>query len=107
MTLIDGNLEITNRDSYTGQKTLRDYVNWTIDIKKRNAEKKYFIFFVLFLAYKNLKMDFESLTELKQWFYKDLDNIAAFHFHLTNIIFLLMNDNREGEFYCFCNKIEK
>ena len=52
-------------------------------------------------------MDFESLTELKQLFYKDLDNIAAFHFHLTNIIFLLMNDNREGEFYCFCNKIEK
>ena len=58
MTLIDDNLEITNRDSYTGQKTLRDYVNWTIDIKKRNAEKKYFNFFVLFLAYKNLKNGF-------------------------------------------------
>ena len=52
-------------------------------------------------------MDFESLTKLKQWFYKDLDNIAAFHFHLTNYILLLMNDLREGEFYCFCNKVKK
>ena len=52
-------------------------------------------------------MDFESLTELKQWFYKDLDNIVAFHFHLTNIILLLVNDHGEGEFYCFCNKVKK
>ena len=52
-------------------------------------------------------MGFESLTQLKQWFYKDLDNIAAFRFHLTNIILLLMNDHREGEFYCFCNKVKK
>ena len=52
-------------------------------------------------------MDFESLTKLKQWFYKDLDNIAAFHFHLTNYTLLLMNDLREGEFYCFCNKVKK
>ena len=44
-------------------------------------------------------MGFESLTELKQCFYKDLDNILAFHFHLTSIILLLMNDHREGEFY--------
>ena len=50
-------------------------------------------------------MDFEILTKLKQWFYKDLDNIVAFHFHLTNIILLLINDQREGEFYCFCNKV--
>ena len=52
-------------------------------------------------------MDFESLTELKQWFYKDLDNIAAFHFHLTNIILLLINDHREGEFHCFYNKVKR
>ena len=52
-------------------------------------------------------MDLESLTKLKQWFYKDLDNIVAFHFHLTNIILLLMNDDREGEFYCFFNKVKK
>ena len=51
-------------------------------------------------------MDFENLTKLKQWFYKDLDNIVAFHFHLTNIILLLINDQREGEFYCFCNKVK-
>ena len=51
-------------------------------------------------------MDFESLTKLTQWFYKDLD-IVAFHFHLTNYILLLMNDHREGEFYCFCNKVKK
>ena len=103
-------MEITNRDSYTGQKTsvsLRVYVNWTIDIKKRNAEKKYFNFFVLFLAYKNLKNGFWKSHRVKAVVYKDLDNIAAFHIHLTNIIFLLMNDRREGEFYCFCNKIEK
>ena len=30
-------------------------------------------------------------------------NIGAFHFHLTNIILLLMNGHREGEFY-FCGK---
>ena len=52
-------------------------------------------------------MDFESLTKLKQQFYKDLDNIVAFHFHLTNIILLLMNDDREGEFYRFFNKVKK
>ena len=52
-------------------------------------------------------MDFENLTKLKQWFYKDLDNIVAFHFHLTNIILLLINDQREGEFYCFCNKVKR
>ena len=52
-------------------------------------------------------MGFGSLTELKQRFYKDLDNIVAFHFHLNNIILLLMNDHREGEFYCFCNKVTK
>ena len=52
-------------------------------------------------------MDLESLTKLKQWFYKDLDNIVAFHFHLTNIILLLMNDDREGEFYPFFNKVKK
>ena len=52
-------------------------------------------------------MDFESLTELKQWLYKDLDNIAVFHFHLTNIILLLMNDHRGGEFHCFYNKAKK
>ena len=51
-------------------------------------------------------MDFENLTKLKQWFYKDLDNIVAFNFHLTNIILLLINDQREGEFYCFCNKVK-
>ena len=48
-------------------------------------------------------MDFENLIELKQWFYKDLYNIVAFHFYLTNIILLLMNGHREGEFY-FCGK---
>ena len=52
-------------------------------------------------------MDFEGLIKLKQWFCRDLDNIVAFHFHLTNTILLLMNDYREGEFYCFCNKMEK
>ena len=107
--MIDEDYERTSRDNYTGQKTsvsLRDYVKWTTDNKKRNGEKKCFIFFnVLFLASKNL--GFESFIELKQWFYKDLDNIAAFHFHLTNIILLLMNDHREGEFYCFCNKVKK
>ena len=51
-------------------------------------------------------MGFESLTELKLWFCKDLGNIVAFHFHLTNIILLLMNDHKEGEFYCFCNKVK-
>ena len=109
LTVIDEDYERTSRDNYTGQKTsvsLRDYVKWTTDNKKRNGEKKCFIFFnVLFLASKNL--GFESFIELKQWFYKDLDNIAAFHFHLTNIILLLMNDHREGEFYCFCNKVKK
>ena len=33
-----------------------------------------------------------------------MENIVPFHFHLTNIILLLMN---EGEFYCFCNKVKK
>ena len=51
-------------------------------------------------------MGFESLTKLKQWFYKDFDNIVAFHFHLT-IFLLLMKDHSEGEFYCLCNKVKK
>ena len=48
MTLIDDDFELTNRDSYTGQKasvSLRDYIKWTTDIKKTNGEKKYFDFF--------------------------------------------------------------
>ena len=52
-------------------------------------------------------MDFKKFAKLKQWFHKDLDDIIAFHFHLSNIILLLMNDYREGEFYCFCNKVKK
>ena len=101
LTLIDDDYEITSRDNYTGQKTivsLRDHIKWTTDIKKKRNDEK---------LIKIRKMDFESLTELKQWFYKDLDNIVAFHFRLTNIILLLMNDHREGKFYYFCNKVKK
>ena len=32
-------------------------------------------------------MDFDTAAELKQCFYKELDNIVAFHIHLTNMIF--------------------
>ena len=48
LTVINEDYEITSRDNYTGQKrffSLRDYIKWTIDIKKRNGEKKYFNFF--------------------------------------------------------------
>ena len=48
LTLIDDNYEITSRNNYTGQKTpasLRDYIKWSTDIKKRNGEKKYFNLF--------------------------------------------------------------
>ena len=48
LTLVDDDYEITSRDSYTSQKTsvsLRDYITWTTDIKKRNGDKKYFNFF--------------------------------------------------------------
>ena len=67
----------------------------------------FFINVLFFSFFSFEKMDFESLIELKHWLYKYLDNTVAFHFHLTNIILLLMNDHREGEFYCFCNKIKK
>ena len=52
-------------------------------------------------------MEFENVITLKQCFYKDVKNIAAFHFHFTNMILLLMNDYREGKFYCFCHKMKK
>ena len=48
LTVIDEDYETTSRDSYTGQKTsvsLRDYIKWTTDFKKRNGEKKYLNFF--------------------------------------------------------------
>ena len=49
LTLVDDDYQITSHGNYTGQKTsvsLRDYINWTTDIKKRNGEKKYFNFFI-------------------------------------------------------------
>ena len=49
---------------------------------------------------------FDSLTELKQWFYKYVENPVKFHFHLTNIMLLIQNDDRDSEFYCFCHNIE-
>ena len=109
LTLIDDNYEImtTRRDNYTGQKasvSLKDYIKWTTDIKKkRNSAKKYLKFFInillfLFWLIEFLKINFKNLAALKQWFYKDLEDIVAFHFHLINIILLLMNDYREGEF---------
>ena len=52
-------------------------------------------------------MEFENVITLKQWFYKDVKNIAAFYFYFTNMILLLMNDYREGKFYCFCHKMKK
>ena len=48
LTVLDEDYEITSRDNYTGLKTsvsLRDYIKWTNEIKKRNGEKKYFTFF--------------------------------------------------------------
>ena len=42
LTLIDGDYEITSHNNYTRQKTsisLREYIKWTTDIKKRNCEK--------------------------------------------------------------------
>ena len=48
LTVIDEDYETTRCDSYTGQKTsvsLRDYIKWTTDFKKRNGEKKYLNFF--------------------------------------------------------------
>ena len=64
LTLVDDNYEITSRDSYTSQKTsvsLRDYITWTTDIKKKETvTKNILIFFinVYFLAYKNFKNGF-------------------------------------------------
>ena len=45
LTLIDDNYEImtTRRDNYTGQKasvSLKDYIKWTTDIKKKEAVPK-------------------------------------------------------------------
>ena len=48
MTLIDANYKITSCDIYTGQKasvSLRDYIKWTTNIKKRSCKEKYFDFF--------------------------------------------------------------
>ena len=41
---------------------------------------------------------------MKQWFHKNVNDIAAFHFYLTKINLLLMNDYREGEFFFFFEK---
>ena len=52
LRVIDEDYKITSRDSYTGQKrsvSLRDYIKWIIDIKKRNSERKYFNFFYCFV----------------------------------------------------------
>ena len=49
---------------------------------------------------------FDSLTELKQWFYKYAENPVKFHFQMTNIMLLIQNDHRDSEFYCFCHNIE-
>ena len=60
-----------------------------------------------FSSDKILKLEFENVTTLKQLFYKDVNDIVAFHFYLTNIILLSINENREGKFYHFCNRIKK
>lgn len=52
-------------------------------------------------------MEFENVTTLKQWFYKDVNDIVTFYFNLTNIILLLMNDYTEGGLYCFSDRIKK
>ena len=49
---------------------------------------------------------FDSLTKLKQWFYKYAENSVKFPFHLTNIMLLTQNDHRDSEFYYFCHNIE-
>ena len=51
LTLIDDDYEITSHDNYTGQKTsisLRDYIKWTTDIKKRNCEKNLIFSLIMF-----------------------------------------------------------
>ena len=50
---------------------------------------------------------FDSLTELKKWFYKNIDNVIAFHFDLTNIMLIVQNNYREGELYCSCDKLRQ
>ena len=59
-TLIDDDFELTNQDSYTGQKTsvsLKQYISRTTDIKKETVKKGILLFLLMFnfLAYKNLK----------------------------------------------------
>ena len=69
-TLIDDDFELTNLDSYTGQRTsvsLRVYKldNW---YKKKKRWKKIYIFFLLmfyFLAYKKLKNGFWKSHQVK------------------------------------------
>ena len=50
LTVLDEDYEITSRDNYTGLKTsvsVRDYIKWTNEIKKKKRWKEIFYFFLL------------------------------------------------------------
>ena len=59
-------------------------------------------------------MEFKSIVNLKNWFYKNKGDIMKFHldimkfhFDLSNCTHLIMEDYQQGSLYCFCNKIKK
>ena len=51
-------------------------------------------------------MAFNSINDLEKWFYKNKREIVQFHFDLTNCLYLIMEDYRQG-FIVFCDKIKK
>ena len=68
LTLIDDDYQITSREGQNKSVSLREYINGTTDIEKRNGGKKIINFFLLmfyFLAYKNLKNGFWKFHRVK------------------------------------------
>ena len=52
-------------------------------------------------------MEFKSINNLKNWFYKNKGDIIKFHFDLSNCMHLIMDDYQQQSICCSCDKIWK
>ena len=49
-------------------------------------------------------MEFKSINDLYNWFYKNKGDIIKLHLDLSNCMHLIMGDYQQGSICCFCDK---